>query len=199
MLMQPGSIQFEYSPPDKHAIIYAPLKGKQVTYGVLQIIAADTTEFMAYEVEFLTLLAGSAGSSMENAHLYQQSKREISNLQLINETSHCLNSNLRLVDTMTYMSEQIITSIDAQEVGFFLFSNEQANVKILPGSTSYFYTKQAQIYIDYIKEKIEKEKNPLFIGDINLPKHKKYDKLSFDSCDSDDSERKIKRVLHCDA
>lgn len=163
-----GEIQFEYSPPDKHAFIYAPLKGKQVTYGVLQIIAADTTEFMAYEVEFLTLLAGSAGCSMENAHLYQQSKREISNLQLINETSHCLNSNLRMVDTMTYMSEQIITSIDAQEVGFFLFSNEQANVKILPGSTSYFYTKQARLYIDYIKEKIEKEKNPLFIGDINL-------------------------------
>jgi diguanylate cyclase (GGDEF)-like protein len=69
---------------------------------------------------------------------------------------------------MTYMSEQIISSIDAQEVGFFLFSNDHENVKILPGSTPYFYTKQARIYIDYIKGKIELEKNPLFIGDINL-------------------------------
>jgi two-component system, cell cycle response regulator len=163
-----GELQFEFYYSDKYAIIYAPLKGKQVTYGVLQIIAADTIEFSAYEVEFLTLLAGSAGCSLENAHLYQQSKQEIANLQLINETSRSLNSNLRLVDTMTYMSEQIITSIDAQEVGFFLFSNEQAKVKILPGSTPYFYTKQARIYIDYIKDKIELERNPLFIGDSNL-------------------------------
>lgn len=163
-----GELQFESSSTAKHAIIYAPIKGKQVTYGILQVIAADTTEFPAYEVEFLTLLAVSAGCSLENAHLYQRAKQEIANLQLINETSHCLNTNLRMVDTMTYMSEQIITSIDAQEVGFFLFLNEQTKIKILPGSTPYFYTKQAQIYINYIKEKIELEKNPLFIGDINL-------------------------------
>jgi two-component system cell cycle response regulator len=163
-----GELQFEYSSSAKHAIIYAPLKGKQVTYGVLQVVAADATEFPEYEVEFLRLLAGAAGSSLENAYLYQQSKQEISNLQLINETSHCLNSNLRLVDTMTYMSDQIISSINAQEVGFFLFSHEQAKVQILPGSTPYFYTKQAQIYIDYIKGKIQMERNPLFIGDINL-------------------------------
>jgi two-component system, cell cycle response regulator len=163
-----GELQFESSASAKHAIIYAPFKGKQVTYGVMQIIAENTTGFHEYEVEFIRLLALAAGSSLENAHLYQQSRREISNLQLINETSHCLNSNLRLVDTMTYMSEQIISSIDAQEVGFFLFSNDHANVKILPGSTPYFYSKQAQIYIDYIKDKIELEKNPLFIGDINL-------------------------------
>jgi two-component system cell cycle response regulator len=69
---------------------------------------------------------------------------------------------------MTYMSERIISSINAQEVGFFLFTNEQTEVKILPGSTPYFYTQQAKIYIDYLKGKIELEKNPLFIGDCNL-------------------------------
>lgn len=110
-----GELQFEYiTSAINHTIIYAPLKGKQVTCGVLQIITAPATEFPEYELEFLQLLASAAGSSLENAHLYQQSKQEISNLQLINETSHCLNSNLRLADTMTYMSEQIISSIHAQ-------------------------------------------------------------------------------------
>jgi diguanylate cyclase (GGDEF)-like protein len=167
-----SEIQFEASLADNHAIIYAPLKGKQITYGVLQIIAANSTEFPEYEVEFISLLACAAGSSLENAHLYQQSRTEISNLQLINETSHCLNSNLRLFDTMTYMSEQIIASLDAEEVGFFLFSHEQAKVQILPGSTPYFFTKQAQIYIDYIKRKIQMERNPLFFGDLNLQTQK---------------------------
>jgi two-component system cell cycle response regulator len=163
-----GNLQFESSLTDRHAIIYAPLKGKQVTYGVLQIISANMTDFPEYEVEFLTLLAGSAGSALENAHLFQQSQREVSNLQLINETSHCLNSNLRLIDTMSYMSQQIISSFHAEEVGFFLFSFDHEKVKILPGSTPYFFTKQARIYIDYIKEKIQIEKNPLFFGDNKL-------------------------------
>ena len=163
-----GEIQFEYSATGDHAIIYAPLKGRKVTYGVLQVVAATAVEFHEFEVEFISLLASAAGSSLENAYLHQQSKQEIFNLQLINETSHCLNSNLRLADTMTYMSEQIISSIDAQEVGFFLFTNEHAKVKILPGSTPYFYTPQAKIYIDYLKGKIEREKNPLFIGDFTL-------------------------------
>ena len=163
-----GELQFESSASANHAIIYAPLKGKQVTYGVLQLVAVNSTEIPENEVEFLRMLASSAGSSLENAFLYQQSKQEIANLQLINETSHSLNSNLRLVDTMTYMSEQIISSIGAEEVGFFLFSNVHGEVKILPGSTPYFYTKHAKIYIDYLKEKIELEKNPLFIGDMNL-------------------------------
>ncbi|MCL6570188.1 MAG: sensor domain-containing diguanylate cyclase [Bacillus sp. (in: Bacteria)] len=163
-----GTIQFETCLDSLHAIIYAPLIGKQGVYGVLQVIAVNTPEFPNNEVEFITLLAGAAGSAFENAQLYQQSRREISNLQLINETSHRLNSNRRLADTMTYMSEQIISSFDAQEVGFFLLSGNQEKVKTLPGSTSYFFTNQAQIYIDKIKEKIQKENDSLFIGDINL-------------------------------
>jgi diguanylate cyclase (GGDEF)-like protein len=165
-----GNVQFENSLVEKHAILYAPLIGKQGVYGVLQVIAANTLEFPKGEVEFITLLAGTAGSALENAQLYQQSRREISDLQLINETAHRLNSNLRLAETMTYMSEQIVSSFDAQEVGFFLFSHDQAKAKVLSGSTSYFSTKQARIYIEYISEKIQKEKDPLFIGDINLPK-----------------------------
>ncbi|WP_066063457.1 sensor domain-containing diguanylate cyclase [Neobacillus soli] len=164
-----GDVQFENSLIDNHAIIYAPLKGHQGVYGVLQVIAANTPEFPGNEVEFITLLAGSAGSALENAQLYQQSRREISDLQLINETAHRLNSNLRLTETMTFMSEQITASFEAQEIGFFLFSHDQAKAKALPGSTSYFFTKHARIYVEYIKEKIQKEIEPLFIGDINLP------------------------------
>ncbi len=163
-----GNIQFENSIVDNHAILYAPLKGGQGVYGVLQIIAPNTPHFPDHEIEFITLLARCAGSALENAQLYQQSRRAIADLQLINETSHRLNSNLRLTETMTFMSEQIKTSFDAEEVGFFLFSHDQVKVKVLSGSTPFFFTKQARSYIDYIKEKIQKGSGPLFIGDLNL-------------------------------
>lgn len=163
-----GMIQFEDSLLQRRSILYAPLKGKQGVYGVLQVIAPNTVVFPKDEVEFITLLAHTAGSALENAQLYQQSKKLIADLQLINETSHCLNSNLRLAETIQYMTEQIIKSFDAKEVGFFLLSPDHGKAKVLPGSTAFFHTKDAKDYIDFIDSKIQKENDSLFIGDLNF-------------------------------
>ena len=50
--------------------------------------------FSARQKEFAVLLASAAGNALENAKLYIQSHRLVSDLQLINETSHKLNINL---------------------------------------------------------------------------------------------------------
>jgi diguanylate cyclase (GGDEF)-like protein len=174
-----GTIQFEESNDFLRSILYAPLKGKQGVYGVLQVIAPNTLIFPKNEVEFITLLAHTAGSALENAQLYQQSKKLVSDLQLINETSQCLNANLRLSETIHYMSDQITRSFDTQEVGFVLHSSHQEKAKVLPGSSSFFFSKQASEYIYYLKDRIEKENDSLFIGDFHLPKGK--DELCFRS------------------
>ena len=160
-----GNIQFEDSLKDKSSILYVPLKGKQGVYGVLQVISPNTMMFPKNEIGFITLLANTAGSALENAQLYQQSKRLIADLQLINETSHRLNSNLRLTETMNFMCKQIMGSFHAQEVGFVLF-NEENQKQILPGSTTFFTNNQAEEYIQFVNDKILKERDSLFIGDI---------------------------------
>lgn len=165
-----GDVQIEKSLAEKHSTLYAPLKGKQGIYGVLQINAPNTLDFPANEVEFINLFAGTAGNALEKAQLYQQSRQVISELQLINETSQRLNSNLRLADTMNFMSKQITGSLEAQEVGFILLTNKQEKSKVLPGSTPFFLSKQARVYIDHIKEKIEVENESIFIGDLNILK-----------------------------
>lgn len=162
-----GTIQFEYSLAERKSVLYAPLKGKQGVYGVLQVISPNTLVFPIDEVEFITLLANTAGSAIENAQLYQQSKRLIADLQLINETSHQLNSNLRLSETMNYMRGQISKSFNAEEIGFVLYSAEN-EVKVIPGSSQFFHEEQSEIYINYIKDKIDSEKESLFLGDLQL-------------------------------
>jgi len=166
-----GEIQFERSDVSKHAALYAPLKGKSGVYGVIQMIAPEVTEFPADEAEFIRLLSECAGGALESAKIHQQSQRTISDLQLINKTSHQLNSNRPLVETMSFMAEQIKSSFEAQEVGFFLFTKDQLKAKVLPGSTAFFFTQNARIYLDYIKQKLQENNQPLFIGDLNLPKH----------------------------
>jgi diguanylate cyclase (GGDEF)-like protein len=163
-----GTVQFENSLQQQQSTLYAPLKGRQGVYGVLVVIAPNTLVFLKNEIEFITLLANTAGSALENAQLYQQSRKLIADLQLINETSHCLNSNLRLSETIHYMSKQITQSFGAQEVGFLLYSPNENVDKILPGSTAFFSLKHAQKYILYVKEKIEQENESLFIGDLRF-------------------------------
>ncbi|MGP7818427.1 sensor domain-containing diguanylate cyclase [Niallia sp. 01092] len=166
-----GDIQFENSMEERRSILYAPLKGKQGVYGVLQVIAPNTFNFPKSEVEFITLLANTAGSALENAQLYQQSKKLVFDLQLINETSHRLNSNLRLTEMMTYMSARISSSFDAEEVGFILFSSESNAITVLHGSTPFFHSNEAESYIQYFKEKIKMEKDALFLGDFFIEGH----------------------------
>jgi diguanylate cyclase (GGDEF)-like protein len=161
-----GTVKFENSM--QQSTLYAPLKGKQGVYGVLVVNAPNMVIFPENEIEFITLLANTAGSALENAQLYHQSRKLIADLQLINETSHCLNSNLRLSETIHYMSNQIMRSFSAQEVGFFLYATNENMDKVLPGSTAFFSTKKAQTYIHYVKETIEKEQESLFIGDLPL-------------------------------
>jgi diguanylate cyclase (GGDEF)-like protein len=164
-----GTVKYENSLQLQQSTLYAPLKGKQGVYGVLVVIAPNVIVFPKNEIEFITLLANTAGSALENAQLYHQSRKLIADLQLINETSHCLNSNLRLSETIQYMSNQITKSFGAQEVCFFLYALDEKIDKVLPGSTAFFSTKKALSYIYYVKEEIEKEHESLFIGDLELP------------------------------
>ena len=161
-----GEVQFEQSITDRNAIIYAPLKGIQGVYGVLQMIARDSVDFPESEIEFITLLAGSVGHAIENAKLYQQSEQLVCNLKLLNEATKQFNSNLKLEEAMSNISQQIQSAFQAEEVGFFVLTDDQLKVKLLPGSTSYFYSKLGQVYIQYFKEKILQEKDSLYFADF---------------------------------
>ncbi len=163
-----AELQFENLKREKSSVIYAPLKGKQGVYGVLQIIVPNAISFPKNEVEFISLLANTAGGALENAQLYQQSKKLVTDLQLINEASHQLNSNLRLNEMMNYICERISASFDAKEVGFILFSLENNSTKVLSGSSSFFFNQESQQYIKYVKEKIQIEKDSLFLGDFSM-------------------------------
>ncbi|WP_102345268.1 sensor domain-containing diguanylate cyclase [Bacillus sp. Marseille-P3661] len=160
-----GDVQIEDSLFNEKSVLYAPLKGKQGIYGVLQVNAPNTLIFPNQEIGFIELLANTAGSALENAQLYQQSRRLISDLQLINKTSHRLNSNLRLSEIISFMTEQITTSFDAHQIGFVMFIND-GSPQILAGSTDYFTSEDSKQLVKNINEKIINEKEALFIGDL---------------------------------
>lgn len=162
-----GTVQFEDDLLERNSILYAPLKGKQGVYGVLQVVAADTLMFPKSEIEFISLLANTAGSALENAQLYQQSRQLVSDLQFINETTRYLNSNLRLNQTIQFMKKQIKKSFNATQTGFVLLSNE-GEINLLPGSSKFFDTEESKPYLTFLRAKNAKNKEAHFIGELSI-------------------------------
>ncbi|WP_181349888.1 sensor domain-containing diguanylate cyclase [Thalassobacillus sp. CUG 92003] len=167
-----GELQKEDRLIDRQSYLYAPLNGKQGVYGVLQVEAPNYLVFPKEDIEFIMLLASTAGNALENAQLYQQSKKHVTDLQLINETSHHLNSNLRLKEKITYMVEQIKSSFKGQEIGFFSYQSGHSKVHLtLEGSTPYFNREDAHSFVEDIRSRMEAEGEALFIGDLTIEEH----------------------------
>ncbi|SDK43705.1 sensor domain-containing diguanylate cyclase [Sediminibacillus albus] len=164
-----GEVQIEEDHEVSETCLYAPLKGTQGVYGVLQIISPAAVVFPKEEVEFITSLANAAGNALENTRLYQQSKQLIEDLQLINETSHTLNSNLRLIETTSFMNRQIKDKFGAQEIGFILYKeDEEEEYEILDGSTDYFLLKGSNKFLPTILDLLQKQHDSVFIGDFSI-------------------------------
>jgi diguanylate cyclase (GGDEF)-like protein len=161
-----GTFEADFQHTGQKLTLYAPLKGKQGVYGVLEVITSSHFRFPDNHREFIRLLAYTAGSALENAKLYQQSRRLISDLQLINETSHRLNSNLRMTETLAFLRNQIKRSFQASSIGF-IFIDEKEESKVLPESSIFFQSFEGASYVNYVKRKIIREKESIFIGDIS--------------------------------
>lgn len=158
-----GDVQIEGT--DRDLAIFVPLQGKQGVYGVMEIFTTDRNHLPSYEIEFIKMLAFTGGMALENAELYKKSHKLVKDLQLINETTHQLNSSLRLNDMVQYMKCKIIDSFQAEEIGFIMFIDD--NPIILDGSTPYFHEFHwSDDLVNYINE-LKETKEPLYLGNIN--------------------------------
>ncbi|AMX82587.1 hypothetical protein GS3922_02245 [Geobacillus subterraneus] len=159
-----GQVQCEETAAPQRSVLYAPIKGVQAVYGVIQIIAPHAAPFPKREINFISLLAGTAGSALENAKLYEQSRRLVADLQLINDTMRQLNARSRLHEAIEYMVSQIRQSFGADEVGFFLFADGKH--ELLPGSTPFFYEGLSAMYVEWVEARRRSGNDILFAGDV---------------------------------
>lgn len=157
-----GNYQIENDVDHINRFLYFPLKGKQGVYGVLKIVAKYSIVVSNEDIEFITKLVYAASSAMENAHLYQQSRQVISDLQLITKVVKKLNSNLRIKDLVHNIAEELQAAFHAEEVGIILFENSDFNV--LPGSTPYFNKKDSTLFLQSIRELLETKDESLFFA-----------------------------------
>ncbi len=145
-------------------LLNVPIKGKQGIYGVLQVATHLDYLFSYRQKEFVSMLANTAGNALENAKLYIQSHRLVSDLQLINETSQKLNMNLSMQEMVLFLKQQLMKSFQPEQVCFVFLEGEEYNIS---AGTEYFYTLDGQMYIQHVGNHFKKSKDSLFLADFN--------------------------------
>ncbi|MEC2071763.1 sensor domain-containing diguanylate cyclase [Alkalihalophilus marmarensis] len=156
-----GELQIERN--EKQLNVFAPLRGKQAVYGVIELEADTDIVLHTHDLEFINVLADTGGNALENAELYQQSRNLNQDLQLINQTSHQLNEKLRLKDTITFMTQQILVSFGAEQVGFVLY--EEGEITVLEGSTPVFDDPSLLKKLNPLFMEMKYHREPQFVGD----------------------------------
>lgn len=154
-------------------LLNIPITGKQGIYGILQISAPLDYLFSIRQKDFAILLAAAAGNALENAKLYIQSHRLVSDLQLINETSHKLNMNLSLDEMVIFLRNQLMKFFQPKHVAFVFLENDEYKVSL--ASTELFHTIDGQLYIQYVTNHFKTQKDSIFIADFNRLTDLKYE------------------------
>ena len=146
-------------------VLNAPIKGRQAIYGILQVSAPTTYLFSTTEKDFVRMLAQTSGNALENAKLYHQSHRLVSDLQLINETSHRLNMRIDINEMLLFLQKQLMKSFQPMEVCFAFKHND--TFEVTDASTALFYTENGQTFIKHVEQHFENTDDPLFIADFS--------------------------------
>ena len=160
-----GNITTEQAVDLNCSLLNAPIKGRQAIYGILQVSAPISYVFSPLQKNFISMLAHASGNALENAKLYHQSHRLISDLQLINETSHHLNLNLDMNEMLKFLQKQLQKSFQPMELCFVFLENE--SYKLTESSTDFFRTTEGLEYIQHVTDHFNKSQDPMFVADLN--------------------------------
>lgn len=160
-----GEITTEMASDLQCQLLNAPIKGRQAIYGILQVVAPLAYEFSETQEDFIRMLAQASGNALENAKLYHQSHRLVSDLQLINETSHRLNMRLDIHEMLTFLQKQLIKSFQPTEICFVFKHGDE--YRLTEACSPLFKTEEGILYLDYVEKHFDNTQDPLFIADLS--------------------------------
>ncbi|AYC29859.1 sensor domain-containing diguanylate cyclase [Paenisporosarcina cavernae] len=159
-----GEVLFDPLENEEMYIMHVPIKGRQGIYGLLKVYALNDYFFSKRQKEFIQMLAHTFGNALEKAKLYHQSHRLISDLQLINETSHKMNTSMKMDEMVYFLEQQLEKSFQPSEICFVFIEDEEWDVTT---TKSPFFMNEGKEYLDFVSSHFLKTNEALFLADYH--------------------------------
>lgn len=115
--------------PDAESVIVAPLLIQNEPVGTLTAVRLQNDEPFAWrELELLNMMAGQAAIAIENAHLFEERERQITELSILNQTGQALSSTLEPKDLMDLIHSQVALVMDASNFYIALYDADHDSI-----------------------------------------------------------------------
>jgi signal transduction histidine kinase/ActR/RegA family two-component response regulator/putative methionine-R-sulfoxide reductase with GAF domain len=112
------------------SMMAAPFLVQGEPVGVLCAVRLDdTAPFTDRELGVLNMLAGQASIAIENAHNFEERKRRIVELSILNQTGQALSSTLEKDDLIELIYHQVARVMDAQNFYIALYDAERDTIR----------------------------------------------------------------------
>lgn len=146
-----------------------PMGGRQGVYGVFHL-EVEPSVYPDIDLELLSMMADAAGTSFENAKLYEQSNLMIHELRMMNELTSRLNKSLHLVEIFKYANQELLRILEADYCCILIYNPEQDGLEVVSSNAEWmlkkvfdiqyglggivYQSKEAVILADYAKERM---------------------------------------------
>lgn len=151
---------------DQRKAISSPIRGNQGSYGVLQLIQTTTNKELTQDAQNISILADTVGTALENANLYQQSQRLITQLKLINETSEQLSKTLDLEQNTDFMLSKIFETFKPEGIHYLSYIKGKNEYVMIQTSTPDLQNKSFEIEQNSFLKKVHDSKEPFIATDV---------------------------------
>lgn len=154
--------------PDALVEVGIPMGGRQGVYGVFHLEAAPSV-FSEMDLELLSMMADAAGTSFENAKLYEQSNLMIHELRMMNELTRRLNKSLHLVEIFKFANQELLSMLGADYCCILIYNAELDGLEVVSSNAEWmlkevhdisyglgglvYRSKEALILADYEEER----------------------------------------------
>jgi PAS domain S-box-containing protein len=116
--------------PGARSMLVAPLLMKGEPVGTLSAIRLENADpFTERELGLLNMVAGQAAIALENAHLFEERRRQITELSILNQTGQALSCTLQPADLVELIYTQVTQVLDARNFYIALYDPEQDSIR----------------------------------------------------------------------
>jgi PAS domain S-box-containing protein len=105
------------------SFVAAPIKNRDRTLGVLNLISRKANAFGQEEMNLLSSIGSSLGVAVENARLYSTSQNQVRELRCLAEIARTINIEQSVGQTLTSIAEVISQTLDYKGCAIFLLDN----------------------------------------------------------------------------
>jgi signal transduction histidine kinase/DNA-binding response OmpR family regulator len=114
---------------DARSMIVAPLLIDEEPVGIIQAVRLQhASPFAVRDLTLLNMLASQASLAIQNARFFEERKRQIIELSILNQTGQALSSTLQFDDLLELIYHQVARVMDAQDFYVALYDPDQGDL-----------------------------------------------------------------------